>query len=96
VGDPAKDKNITDAVVEAIPQRILSLLRVGQPRFVVWAYGQSLAPASKFLGSGPNNNIVTNYQITGDALTRTVFRVDRDTNNVPKIVIENFNVMSGE
>jgi len=95
VGDPTVNANISDAVVEAVPQRILSLLRVGQPRFVIYSYGQSLKPAGAYMGSGRNFNLVTNYQITGEALTRTVCRIERDAANNPKIVVESFNTVSG-
>lgn len=95
VGNPVNDPNISDQVVESLPQRTLSLLRVGQPRFVVWAWGQALRPTGVVLG-GQYNQMPTNYAITGESLTRTVCRVERTTNNVPRIVIESFNVIPGE
>jgi hypothetical protein len=95
VGNPATDRGITDNVVEAIPQRVLSLLRVGEPRFVIWSYGQSLKPAGYYLGTGGNFLLTTNYSITGESLTRTVCRVERDTNNIPRIVVESFNTVNG-
>jgi hypothetical protein len=69
---------------------------VGQPRFVIWAYGQSLKPAANglYLGSDINNfNLCTNYQITGESLTRTVCHVEGTASN-PKIVVDNFNVVT--
>ncbi len=36
---------IYDADYERIPQQILSLLKVGEPRFVIYGWGQSLKPA---------------------------------------------------
>lgn len=36
---------VTDADLEHIPEQVLSLLKVGEPRFVVYAWGQSLKPA---------------------------------------------------
>ncbi len=94
-GTPVTNTNITDAVVESIPQRTMSLLRVGQPRFVIWAYGQSIKPAAVNLSGGAYNNIATNYSIAGESLTRTVCRVERDSKNVPRIVVERFNIISG-
>ncbi|MEI7924492.1 MAG: hypothetical protein WCJ40_21500, partial [Planctomycetota bacterium] len=94
-GNPVTNTNITDAVVESIPQRTMSLLRVGHPRFVIWAYGQSIKPAAVNLSGGAYNNIATNYSIAGESLTRTVCRVERDSKNVPRIVVERFNIISG-
>ena len=69
--------NITDAEYERIPQQIGSLLRVGTPRYEIYAYGQSLKPADKsIVQSGPFFGMCTNYQITGEVLTRTVVRFD--------------------
>ncbi len=84
----------TDDVVERIPQQILSLLKVGQPRFVIYAYGQSLKPKDIYLGN-PNFNLCTNYAITGEFMTRTVCHVEGDVNH-PKVVVDNFNVLTGD
>ena len=46
---------IYDADYERIPQQILSLLKVGEPRFVIYGWGQSLKPARlgvQYDGSG--------------------------------------------
>jgi hypothetical protein len=87
--------NNPDQIVERIPQQILSLLKVGEPQFVIFAYGQSLKPKGPpFLSpGGSNNNIYTNYEITGEVLTRTVCHVVH-TNGL-KMVIDSFNVESG-
>lgn len=70
--------NITDAMLERIPQQILSLLRLGEPRVLVYAYGQSLKPAPFSINLDPNYlNIVTNYQITGEHATRSVIEFQR-------------------
>lgn len=42
---PHGGARIFDEDYERIPQEILSLLKVGEPRFVVYAWGQSLKPA---------------------------------------------------
>ena len=44
-GDQVK-WGLDDFAYERIPQQILSLLRIGQSRFVVYAYGQALKPAA--------------------------------------------------
>lgn len=67
-----------DAVVERIPQMTLSLLKRDEPRFVVYAYGQSLrpAPASVVTDFGPYFQMPTNYVITGEYVTKTLMRLE--------------------
>jgi hypothetical protein len=90
---------ITDVVMERIPQQILSLLKVGDPRFVVYGFGQSLRPAERsILTSGPYLGMCTNYQITGEAVTRTVLQIrgTAGTNDPPRPVIEAFNILRAD
>jgi hypothetical protein len=83
----------SDALYERIPQQILSLLRVGEPRFLIYAYGQSLKPADRsIVVGGQYFNLSTNYQITGEVATRTVLRVEGAPRN-PRTVIESYNVL---
>ncbi len=98
-------KGINDAVYEWLPQQVLGLLRTGEPRFVVYSFGQTLRPArnSLYLGSGLFNGMCTNYQVTAEVATRTVLRVDGspDPANInhpdparrypPRIVVESYN-----
>jgi hypothetical protein len=91
---------ITDAVVERVPQQIMSLLKLGdEPRFVIYAYGQSLKPAERsIVQSGSFTGICTNYQITGETAVRAVVRVDGASMNDPKpyqprVVVESYNVL---
>lgn len=52
---PGATAQIYDADYERIPQQILSLLKVGEPRFVIYGWGQSLKPARlgvQYDGSG--------------------------------------------
>jgi hypothetical protein len=66
-----------DIAYEWLPQQIMSLLRVGQPRYVIYAYGQSLKPAqNSIVSGGPFYGTCTNYQITGETETRTVVRFE--------------------
>ena len=68
-----RELGMTDALVEWLPQQMMSLVRLGEPRFVVYAYGQSLKPAPQSIQmSGPYFNLCTNYQITAETVTRTV------------------------
>ncbi len=84
---------LTDAEEERIPQQIMSLLKVGDARFVVYCWGQSLKPADRsIVTSGPFFGICTNYQITGEMFTRAVVRVT-GTASRPKPVIETFNIL---
>jgi hypothetical protein len=86
-----------DEMVERIPQQTLGLLKLGLPQFVVYSWGQSLRPKDLY-SSGSSNllNICTNYEITGEYLTRTVCHVVGDPGaGTPKIVIDNFNIVPG-
>jgi len=79
---------IDDFAYERIPQQILGLLRVGQPRFVIYAYGQALKPERV----NPATRLVDNYQITAEFATRTVLRVE-GTAQKPRVVVEAFNIL---
>jgi hypothetical protein len=86
-----------DEVVERIPQEILSLLQRDEPRFVVYSFGQSLKPAPRSLSTSADfYNICTNYQITGEAITKTTFRVEgdlHDPDNPVRTVVEDYRVL---
>ena len=91
---------ISDAAYERIPQQVMSLLKLGDPRFVVYSYGQSLKPLNVHLGA-QYFNMVTNYQITGEVATKTVLRVQGGPNGQydarnPRVVIESFTVLPAE
>jgi hypothetical protein len=85
---------LNDAAYERIPQQILGLVRLDQaPRFVIYAYGQSLKPAAhSIVTSGPFFGMCTNYQVTAEVATRSVVRIDGAPDN-PHAVIETFNVL---
>jgi hypothetical protein len=88
--DPEQVKwGIDDFAYEQIPQQILSLLRVGQPRFIVYAYGQALKPVE----INPANGEVINYQVTAEYATRTVVRIEGDPRTRVRAVVESFNVL---
>ena len=98
-GDQPK-YGISDAAYERIPQQVMSLLKLGDPRFVVYSYGQSLKPLNVHLGA-QYFNMVTNYQITGEVATKTVLRVQGGPNGQydarnPRVVIESFTVLPAE
>lgn len=85
----------TDEMVERIPQQTLGLLKVGLPQFVIYAWGQSLRPKNLYSGSAANLvDICTNYEITGEYLTRTVCHLvtPDGTPNAPRIVVDSFNI----
>ena len=87
---------VNDAVCERIPQQILGLLALDRPRFLVFAYGQALKPAPRsIVTSGPFFNLCTNYQVTAEAATRTVFRIDglREQPPNPRVVVEKFSAL---
>ena len=91
---------ISDAMYERIPQQIMSLLRLGEPRFVIYSYGQALkpAPSSIYVADRLFFGLCTNYQVTAEVATRAVVRVEDfgrvgATNSQPKLVVESFNVL---
>lgn len=93
---PARDRQpqvetmIYDSDYERIYEQILGLLKVGEPRFVIYAWGQSLKPARlgvQYNGNNidlnqplsgpsidPDTKLVNNYQVTGEVATRAVVR----------------------
>lgn len=99
-------KGLNDAVYEWLPQQVMGLLRVGEPRFVVYSYGQTLRPVARaIISSGPYVGLCTNYQVTAEMATRAVVRVEGSPDPTqanhpiparrypPRVVIENFNLL---
>ena len=95
---------ISDEMYEWLPQQIMSLLRVGAPRYVIYSYGQALKPAQNGidLTAGPTFGEVTKYQVAAEMATRTVVRMDTMRTNTasgvitvtpPHAVIESFNIL---
>ncbi|MFM7555991.1 MAG: hypothetical protein ACKPAH_11950, partial [Verrucomicrobiota bacterium] len=69
---------VPDEVVERIPQQILSLLKAEEPRYVVYAWAQTLRPAAGAVvtAPGPFFGMATNYVVTGEFATKTVLRFE--------------------
>ncbi|MBL9137158.1 MAG: hypothetical protein JNK85_14895 [Verrucomicrobiales bacterium] len=67
-----------DPVVERVPQMTLSLLRADEPRFAVYAFGQSLrpAPGSVITDFDRYFQMPTNYIITGEFVTKTLMHLE--------------------
>jgi hypothetical protein len=91
-------KGLNDAVYEWLPQQVMSLLHVGEPRFVVYSYGQTLRPApASIITSGTFQGLCTNYQVTAEAAMRAVVRIEGaptgTTSTSPRVVIEKFNLL---
>jgi hypothetical protein len=96
---------LNDAAYERLPQQIAGLLKADSvPRFVIYAFGQTLKPESTraIVKSGTFAGLCTNYQIVAESATRTVVRFEGAqpfrggtlsaiTNLHP--VIESFNVL---
>jgi hypothetical protein len=95
---------VSDAAYEALPQQLLGLLKVGEPRYVVYAYGQSLKPADRsiYQSSGPYFGLCTNYTVTGESLIRAVIHVENPPIPgqaqlaQPRVVVDQYNVMPPE
>jgi hypothetical protein len=95
-----RENGITDAVYERIPQQILSLLKEDEPYVVIYSYGQSLKPAdrSRITAPGTYFNLCTNYQITGEVLTKTAVRLEEipgrgSDPNTYRGIIESYNLL---
>jgi hypothetical protein len=93
IADPSAI-NVTDEVVERLPQQILSLLRADEPTVTVYAYGQSLKPApnSFYLKPGNFYGMVTNYVVTGEFATKTLLRFE-GTPNAPTTKVEDHRIL---
>lgn len=86
-----QQNGLTDAAYERLPQQVLGLLKVGEPRFVIYAYGQTLRPApNSVVASGPFAGLCENYQIVAEAAIRAVVRVEGAPDQ-PRVVIEDYN-----
>jgi len=103
-GDPNGPATIltygfNDEIYERIPRQILSLLKVGDARYVVYAFGQSLKPADKSIVTSAGNpqyfGMCTNYQITGEVYTRVLMKVGGNAKN-PRPEILNFNILPAD
>jgi hypothetical protein len=82
---------ISDAMYERIPQQVMGLLRHDtEPRFTVYAYGQSLKPAERSLVQP--SGLCTNYQVTSEVAIRGVVRIEGAPAN-PHAVVENYNFL---
>jgi hypothetical protein len=100
-----RNSGLNDAAYERVPQQILGLLKCDHtPRFVIYAFGQTLKPAPHaIVPSGQFSGLCTNYQIVAEAATRTVVRLEGVQPSLPgKLpppittlhpVIESFNVL---
>ncbi len=98
---------VNDVVYEWLPQQIMSLVHLDDPRFVIYAYGQALRPAENSIitSSGAFFGLCTNYQITAEVAARAVVRVEgsanpKDANNAnpkrrypPRLKVESYNYL---
>ena len=91
---------INDEMYERIPQQILSLLKEDEPYVVIYAFGQSLRPAENSVvrAPGPYRGLCTNYQVTGEVVTKTAVRIEelKLPPQQPKryrAVVESYNIL---
>jgi len=89
---------IRDEVYERIPQQILSLLKEDEPYVVIYAFGQSLRPAENSIvrTPGPYRGLCTNYQVTGEVVTKTAVRIENPKSRIYKAVVESYNVLPAD
>jgi hypothetical protein len=94
--DPVQQQfGISDEMYEWLPQQMMSLLRVSTaPRYVVYSYGQTLAPAGSkaVIAGGSFSGMVTNYSVVAETITRAVVRIEGAPTNT-HAVIESFNIL---
>ncbi len=85
---------ISDELYEWLPQQMMGLVRLGEPRYVLYAWGQTLrpAPGGEVL-SGPFFQLITNYQVVAESAVRAVIRVDNANSPKPHAVVETYNVL---
>jgi hypothetical protein len=97
---PANDP-LTDDDYEGLARGIISLVKPGERRFVIYAFGQSLKPApqSVILG-GTYRGLCLNYEVTGEMAARAVVRIDLEYPQPPqpgpprpRAVVESFNIL---
>ena len=74
---------------------MMGLVRLGEPRYVLYCFGQTLrpAPAGDVLSSGNYFKLVTNYQVTAESAVRAVIHVDTTNPKAPRAVVESYNVL---
>ena len=91
---PEIQNTLNDAAYEWLPQQAMSLLQLGKPRFVIYAYGQSLQPAPNSIvtASGPFFGLCTNYTITAEQVTRTVVEI-KGTAKAPRVEVKSYNIL---
>ena len=85
---------LNDAAYEWLPQQAMSLLQLGKPRFVIYAYGQALQPAPNSIvtAGGPFFGLCTNYAITAEQVTRTVVEIEGGAKS-PRVVTKSYNIL---
>jgi hypothetical protein len=80
------NNGVSDEMYEWLPQQTMSLLRVSSaPRYVIYSYGQTLAPAlNAIVAGGQYSGMITNYQVVSETATRTLVQVNKQmTTNYP-------------
>ena len=90
---------IQDEVYERIPQQVLSLLKEDDPYLVIYGFGQALRPAENSVvrTPGPFRGLCTNYEVTGEVVTKTAVRVVKDSRpKVFKAVVESYNTLPAD
>lgn len=87
---------VSDAVMEAIPRKIMSLVKDDDPRVVIYAYGQALRPADRSVVGRADqfNGLVTNYIPTSEFVTKTLIEFITDQNGTLSYRTADFSIVN--
>ena len=93
---------ISDEMYEWLPQQMMGLVRFGDPRYVIYCYGQALRPApnSMVTIAGAYFGMVTNYQVVAETTSRAVIHLDKHaspaTGTNYSTVLDSYNVLPAD
>jgi hypothetical protein len=86
------NNGVSDEMYEWLPQQTMSLLRVSSaPRYVIYSYGQTLAPApNAIVAGGQYSGMITNYQVVSEVATRALVQVNKQMTRNNGVVSTNY------
>ena len=92
---------ISDEMYEWLPQQMMGLVRFGDPRYVIYCYGQALRPAPNAMVTiaGAYFGMVTNYQVVAETTSRAVIHLDKHatpSGTNYSTVLDSYNVLPAD